>query len=132
MNDKTIKIKKAYSKLFSSQLPLANSPNKNKNGIIYTLYSDKLNLLKLGFAYDNSVLEKKLNENEFILLDRKNGNKEELNLIIKTLNELDIKFLGKLSLQYSNNLVRYLSILGWPIGRSIYKQRKIKKEISYA
>jgi hypothetical protein len=28
--------------------------------------------------------------------------------------------------------MRHLSILGWPIGKSLYKQRKIKKELVYA
>jgi len=28
--------------------------------------------------------------------------------------------------------MKHLSTLGWPVGRSLYKQRKIKKELVFA
>ena len=31
--------------------------------------------------------------------------------------------------KYSGSLMKHLSTLGWPVGRSLYKQRKIKKEL---
>ena len=67
-----------------------------------------------------------------ILLDKKKGKEQDLNLLIKTLNELDLNFSSRLNLRYSNILIRHLSTLGWPVGRSLYKPRKIKKELSLA
>ena len=127
MNNK--KIKKGYKTLISSNFNVNNSTYKFKDGIIYTLYSDEFNSLKVGFAENDKVLEKKLSSKAFILLDIKKGNKKELFLLINTLKELGIKYSENLYFKYSSSLMRHLSTLGWPIGRSLYKQRKIKKEL---
>ena len=66
---------------------------------------------------------------KLILLDKKKGNKKDLFLLLNTLKELDIKYKGNLYFKYSSSLIRHLSTLGWPVGRSLYKQRKIKKEL---
>ncbi len=105
MNSK--RIKKEYRKLISSPFYLSTDTDRFESGIIYTLYSDKFNLLKVGFAKNNKLL-------------------------INTLNELGVKFSDNLNFKYSNTIIRRLSILGWPIGRSLYKQRSIKKELSCA
>ena len=123
------KIIKGYKTLISSSFNLDNSTDKFKDGIIYTLYSDKFNLLEVGFAENNKVLEKKLSSEGLILLDRKKGKKKELFLLINTLKELGIKYSDNLYFKYSNSLMRHLSTLGWPVGKSLYKQRKIKKEL---
>ena len=123
------KINKEYRKLISSSLNLA--PQKSKFGIVYTLYSDRFNSLEVGFAENDKILKNKVLQSEFILLDKKRGKEQDLNLLIKTLNELDINFSSRLNFRYSNILIRHLSTLGWPVGRSLYKQRKIKKELSY-
>ena len=130
MNNK--KIIKGYKTLISSSFNLDSPTEKFKDGIIYTLYSDKFNSLKVGFAENDKVLEKKLSSRAFILLDMKKGNKKELFLLINTLKELGIKYSDNLYFKYSGSLMRHLSTLGWPIGRSLYKQRKIKKELLYA
>ena len=127
MNNK--KIIKGYKTLISSNFNVDSSTDKFKDGIIYTLYSDEFNSLKVGFAENDKVLEKKLSSKAFILLDMKKGNKKELFLLINTLKELGIKYSGNLYFKYSSSLMRHLSTLGWPIGRSLYKQRKIKKEL---
>tara|TARA_B100000941_G_C28505598_1_gene557106 strand:+ start:1894 stop:2295 length:402 start_codon:yes stop_codon:yes gene_type:complete len=119
-----------YNKIISLNLNFV--PNKSKLGLIYTLYSDRFNLLEVGFAENNKILETKLLKKEFILLDKKIGKAEHLNLLIKTLKELNFEFSSELSYKYSNILMKHLSTLGWPVGKSLYKQRKIKKEISYA
>jgi hypothetical protein len=124
------KLNKEYRKLISSSLNLV--PQKSKFGILYTLYSDRFNLIEVGFAENDKILKNKLLSADLILLDRKKGKKQDLNLLIKTLNELDINFSSKLNFRYSNILIRHLSTLGWPVGRSIYKQRRIKKELSFA
>ena len=127
MNNK--KIIKGYKTLISSNFNVDSSTDKFKDGIIYTLYSDEFNSLQVGFAENDKVLEKKLSSKSFILLDMKKGNKKELFLLITTLKELGIKYSDNLYFKYSSSLMRHLSTLGWPIGRSLYKQRKIKKEL---
>ena len=123
------KIIKGYKTLISSSFDVNSSTDKFKDGIIYTLYSDEFNSLKVGFAQNDKVLEKKLSSKTFILLDMKKGKKKELFLVITTLKELGIKYSDNLYFKYSGSLMRHLSTLGWPIGRSLYKQRKIKKEL---
>ena len=130
MNIKKIKkIQKGSPKLTISTLNGDTTTNRFRNGIIYTLYSDKFNSLKVGFAQNYEVLEKKLSSEELILLDMKKGNKKDLFLLLITLKELGIKYSENLYLKYSVSLMRHLSILGWPVGKSLYKQRKIKKEL---
>ena len=123
------KIIKGYQTLLASTFIVDTSKEKFKNGIIYTLYSEKFNSLKVGFAKNDSVLEKRLTSNALILLDRKKGNKKELILLLNTLNELGVKYSDNLYFKYSSSLMRHLSTLGWPVGKSLYKQRKIKKEL---
>ena len=127
MNNK--KIIKGYKTLISSSFNVNSFTDKFKDGIIYTLSSDKFNSLKVGFAENDKVLEKKLSSKAFVLLDMKKGNKKELFLLKTTLKELGIKYSDNLYFKYSSSLMRHLSTLGWPIGRSLYKQRKIKKEL---
>ncbi len=119
------KIIKGYKTLISSRFNV----DKSKDGIIYTLYSDAFNSLKFGFAENDELLEKKLSSEELILLDIKKGKKKDLCLLITTLNELGIKYSDNFYFKYSGSLMKHLSTLGWPIGRSLYKQRKIKKEL---
>jgi len=123
-------INKKYRKLILTSLNL--DPHKSKFGIVYTLYSYRFNLIEVGFVKNNKILQKIVSDRDWILLDKKKGKEQDLNLLIKTLNELDIKFSSKLNLRYSNVLIRHLSTLGWPVGRSLYKQRIIKKELSFA
>ena len=127
MNNK--KITKEYQSLISSNLNVNSSKDKFKDGIIYTLYSDKCNCLKVGFSENICAIDNKLSNEALILLDMKKGNKKELFLLVKTLKELGIEYSGNLYFKYSSSLMRHLSTLGWPVGRSFYKQRKIKKEL---
>ena len=126
------KIIKGYQTLISSDFNVDTSKDKFKNGLIYTLYSDEFNSLKVGFAENDKVLEKKLSSEALILLDMKKGNKKDLCLLVTTLKELGIKYSDNLYFKYSNSLMKHLYTLGWPVGRSIYKQRKIKKELQCA
>ena len=54
------KIIKGYKTLISSRFNVDTSLDKFKKGIIYTLYSDKFDSLKVGFAENDKGLEKKL------------------------------------------------------------------------
>ena len=123
------KIIKGYKTLISSRFNVDIPVDKFKYGIIYTLYSDQFNSLKVGFAENDKVLEKKLSSEALILLDMKKGNKKDLCLLITSLKELGIKYSDNFNYKYSGSLMRHLSTLGWPIGSSLYKQRKIKKEL---
>ena len=123
------KIIKGYKTLISSRSNVDTSKDKFKDGIIYTLYSYEFNSLKVGFAENDKALEKKLANKVLILLDMKKGNKKDLCLLITTLKELGIKYSYNFHFKYSSSLMRHLSTLGWPIGRSLYKHRKIKKEL---
>ena len=123
------KIIKGYKTLISSRFNVDTSLDKSKDGIIYTLYSDEFNSIKVGFAENDKVLEKKLSSKSLILLDMKKGNKKDLFLLITTLKELGIKYSDSFYFKYSGSLMKHLSTLGWPVGRSLYKQRKIKKKL---
>jgi len=123
------KIIKGYKTFKSSSFNVDSPTDTFKDGIIYTLYSDELNSLKVGFAENDKVLEKKLSSEALILLDMKKGKKKDLYLLITTLNELGIKYSDNFYFKYSGSLMQHLSTLGWPVGRSLYKQRKIKKEL---
>ena len=126
------KINKKYSKVTSATQILDSISLKSKFGIIYTLYSDKFNSIELGYAENTKTLKDKLLKSNSILLDMKKGKERELNLLIKTLNELNINCFYKLHFKYSDNLIRHLSTLGWPVGKSLFKQRRIKKVLSFA
>ena len=106
--------------------------NSLKDGFIYTLYSDNSNLIEVGFTKSNKILENKLMNKKFILLDKKKGSLKELRTLKRTLEELGLLILNNKYYIYSELLIRHLNTLGWPIGRSLYKQRVIKKKILYA
>ena len=123
------KIIKGYKTFIASRFNVDTSRDKFKDGIIYTLYSDEFNSLKVGFAENDKVLEKIFSSESLILLDMKKGNKKDVLLLITTLKELGIKYSDNFYFKYSSSLMKHLSTLGWPVGSSLYKQRKIKKEL---
>ena len=123
------KIIKGHQRLISSAFNLDTSTDKFQNGIIYTLYSDEFNSIKVGFAENERVLENTLSSDALILLEWGKGKKENLFLLVNTLKELGFKYSDNLYFKYSSSLMRHLYTLGWPIGRSLYKRRKIKKEL---
>ena len=123
------KNKKISYLLPKSNYEIRGSLKKIDYGIVYTLYSDKFNSIEVGFAKNDAILETKLSHRELTLLDKKKGKKKDLALLINTLNELGIKYSENFNFKYSKTLIRHLSTLGWPVGRSLYKQRKIKKEL---
>ena len=126
---KNRKIIKGCKTLISSRFSVDNSLDKSKDGIIYTLYSDAFNSLKVGFAENDKALEKKLSSEALILLDMKKGKKKDLCLLITTLKELGIRYSDNFYFKYSSSVMRHLFTLGWPVGRSLYKPKKIKKEL---
>ena len=105
--------------------------NNLKDGFIYTLYCENSSLIEVGFTQSNKMIENKLMHEKFILLDKKKGSLKELRTLKRTLEELGILILNNKYYKYSELLIRHLHILGWPIGRSLYKERVIKKKILY-
>ena len=124
------KYKIFYNFSFSEKFIL--NRNSLKDGFIYTLYSDNSNLIEVGFTKSNKILENKLMNKKFILLDKKKGSLKELRTLKRTLEELGLLILNNKYYKYSELLIRHLHTLGWPVGRSLYKQRVIKKKILYA
>ena len=127
-------LQKKYKVFINSSLSekLISKRNSLKDGFIYTLYSDNSNLIEVGFTKSNKILENKLMNKKFILLDKKKGSLKELRTLKRTLEELGLLILNNKYYIYSDLLIRHLNTLGWPIGRSLYKQRVIKKKILYA
>ena len=127
-------LQKKYKVFINSSLSekLIFKRNSLKDGFIYTLYSDNSNLIEVGFTQNNKILENKLMNKKFILLDKKKGSLKELRTLKRTLEELGLLILNNKYYKYSELLIRHLHTLGWPVGRSIYKQRVIKKKILYA
>ena len=123
------KIIKGHQRLISSAFNVDKSTDKFQNGIIYTLYSEALNSIKVGFAENEWVLGNKLSNEKLFLLEWEKGNMENLFLLVNTLKELGFKYSDNHYFKYSNSLMRHLYTLGWPIGKSFYKRRKIKKEL---
>ncbi len=130
-----------FNNIFQSQFKRNNSTLKSRlfsrekdsrRGLVYTLYSDQLNLIEIGYAKNNKILEDKIKEKQFILLEKKYGNPLDLFLIIKTLKLLNVEFLNSNYFLLSYKTLRHLKTLGWPIGNSLYKKRIIRKKISYA
>tara|TARA_Y100001933_G_C18509623_1_gene360149 strand:- start:40 stop:444 length:405 start_codon:yes stop_codon:yes gene_type:complete len=106
--------------------------NDFENGFIYTLYSDSSNLIEVGFTQSDKKLENKLINEKFILLDKKKGSLKELRTLKRTLEELGLLILNNKYYKYTELLIRHLNTLGWPVGRSLYKKRIIKKKLNYA
>ena len=127
-------IQKKYTTFTNSSLSEKFIFKRNglKDGFIYTLYSDNSNLIEVGFTHSNKILENKLMNEKFILLDKKKGSLMELRILKKTLKELGLLILNNRYYKYSELLIRHLHTLGWPIGKSLYKQRVIKKKILHA
>ena len=127
-------LQKKYKVFINSSLSekLIFKRNSLKDGFIYTLYSDNSNLIEVGFTQNNKILENKLINRKFILLDKKKGSLKELRTLKRTLEELGLLILNNKYYKYSELLIRHLHTLGWPVGRSLYKQRVIKKKILYA
>ena len=127
-------LEKKYKIFYNSSLSekFILKRNSLKDGFIYTLYSDNSNLIEVGFTKSNKIIENKLMNKKFILLDKKKGSLKELRTLRRTLEELGLLILNNKYYIYSELLIRHLNTLGWPIGRSLYKQRVIKKKILYA
>ena len=99
-------------------------------GILYTLFSYKDNLIEVGFAKNSRILGRKLLGNKLVLLDKKEGHEFHYKLLKETLREIGLSTLNQRYYKYSESIMKHLDILSWPIGNSLYKRRRIRKELS--
>ena len=117
-----------YKKLFDYDI---SKDKKSTNGIVYTLYSDRLNLVEIGFVENKNILNDKLIQEKLILLDKKNGSLMELNILIETLKQLGVSLLNNKYFKYKDSYLRHLNTLGWPVGKSLYKQKIVRKKLLF-
>tara|TARA_Y100001968_G_scaffold333950_1_gene401724 strand:- start:17724 stop:18113 length:390 start_codon:yes stop_codon:yes gene_type:complete len=99
-----------------------------QEGLIYTLYSDQFNLIEVGFADNNKIIEDIIKRKKFILLDKKYGKKVDFSLLKDTLRLLGVELFKNKYFKYSEKRLRHLNTLDWPIGNSLYKKRIIRKK----
>ena len=131
MNLKELFRKKSFLQMLMSEVKFISKSKEFHSGMIYTFYSDKLDLIEVGFARNNYIIEDKMNKTQSILLDKRIGRKTDLLLLKETLKNLGVVSLSKNLYEHSSKTMRYLKILGWPIGNSLYKQKIIKKKFNY-
>ena len=117
-----------YKKLFDYDI---SKDKQSTNGIVYTLYSDRLNLVEIGFVENKNILNDKLIQEKLILLDKKNGSLMELNILIETLKQLGVSLLNNKYFKYKDSYLRHLNTLGWPVGKSLYKQKIVRKKLLF-
>ena len=117
-----------YKKFFEYDI---SKDTKSNNGIVYTLYSDRLNLVEIGFVENKNILNDKLIQEKFILLDKKNGSLMELNILIEALKQLGVSLLNNKCFIYKDSYLRHLNTLGWPVGNSLYKQKIVRKKLLF-
>tara|TARA_Y100000589_G_C27183655_1_gene641813 strand:+ start:2853 stop:3272 length:420 start_codon:yes stop_codon:yes gene_type:complete len=116
-----------YSKLFRNNINPFYA--KNKKGIIFTLYSSKFNLIEIGFVETQNMLKDKLFKEKFVLVDHRQGTLRELNLLKETLKNIGVIFIDDRFFKYKTSIFRHLIRLGWPIGKSFYKQKVVRKKL---
>ena len=101
------------------------SKNINPKGNVYTLYRDLDKTLLIGFTNKIKEITVLYETLGYKLVGNRHGTEIELKTLNETLNELGYRQNKNFTYYYSKNIMRYLNILGWPIGKS--KPRYIKK-----
>ena len=102
--------------------------NKNKNedvgsGLLYTIFNKEKGIINIGFTYEINRLEFNSTKIHFKRL----GSIREEKIIKETLKELGhFPRTGNDTYNYSNNLIKHLRIMGWPVGPE--SSKKIKKQ----
>ena len=111
--------------LFNSIIKEPSEPRKLKgeviHGTVYTAFRESDRSIKLGFT--RSLPEAEINESEngYIMIENRVGSIIENNVLKATLIELGYSSVREGNYYYiSESLIKYLNILGWPIG-NLYK-----------
>ena len=99
--------------------------NNNRPGYLYTLYEKNKQEIRIGFNSLNNKFKHLTQNSDWIMIDNRDGSVREERLIIYTLMELGFFPKGKnYDYKYSIKLIRYLEILGWPIGSLLKNSNK--------
>ncbi len=100
-------------------LSLIKQDYANK-GIVYTLYRELDNTLKVGYTFHRNKLEKVCKESGFCIIGNRVGTYREKYLLEITLKELgyQTKPDGHVY-EFSTKLIRHLETLGWPVKASL-------------
>tara|TARA_Y100001968_G_scaffold272241_1_gene264325 strand:- start:109 stop:504 length:396 start_codon:yes stop_codon:yes gene_type:complete len=115
--------------IMNSILELEFSRNEKKveqSGYIYTLYSESKKKIFIGHTNNKSIISINCNANNYIIAEIRVGRKTELKTLKDTLTELGYIQYSSGYYDYSINFLRYLNILGWPIG-NLSSTRSIRK-----
>ncbi len=102
------------------------SPKKiQPNGILFTIYNKKENLVKIGYVDKLSEIKLQNLCEENQLVDKRYGTKREFELLKITLEEVGHKSITSSGFDaYDIGISKLLNVLGWPTGKSrkIYKR----------
>ena len=128
MNYKQIE-KSLIAPIMNSILELEFSRNKRKiyqSGYIYTLYSELKQKIFIGHAKNRSII---FDSNNYLIADIRVGRESELKALKDTLSELGYIQYSSGCYDCSRDFLRYLNILGWPIGK-LSSSRSIRKSFN--
>ena len=85
-------------------------------GQLYTSYRKTDKVIKLGYTYSLASVNEDEKNLGYNLINSRAGTLREKRILKATLEELGFKpVLGQDYYRYSNKLIRYLQILGWPV-----------------
>ena len=97
-----------------------------KQGFLYTFISIFQRKIIIGYE-ENSYESIGINKEGYTLIEKRRGSKNESELIKRTLFELGFKEEDLIGVyNYSNKLLYYLDLLGWPTGK-LKGSRRIRK-----
>tara|TARA_B100000700_G_C14779117_1_gene730463 strand:+ start:101 stop:496 length:396 start_codon:yes stop_codon:yes gene_type:complete len=118
--------------IMNSILELEFSRNKRKvcqSGYIYTLYSESKQKIYIGHTKNKSIISIICNFNNYLIAEIRVGRETEFNALKDTLTELGYIQYSSGCYDYSIKFLRYLNILGWPIGK-LSTTRRIRKSFN--
>ena len=97
------------------------------SGILYTLYNIDDRGLKIGFTHDIRKVRAIDNDQKFSLIGHRNGSFKEFFILKLTLKELGYNKESGGSYLFSNQLVKHLQTLNWPVGINNFNRNQRKK-----
>ena len=116
------------SKVFNNSISIVKGIGHNKTlGNIYLYHSKNLANLKFVFK-ESEDLNTLANDNQYVLIAKKSGKKEDLTIIRQALSELGHKPIdGDCLYNNSDRLLRYILYLGLSLTNSKKKRTILKK-----
>ena len=99
--------------------------NTSENGYLYTFYNHLEKKMLMGYTSSLYDIKNNYSQSKYSLIDSRLGKINELNILQSTLLELGFNQEYQ-SYTYSRSLIKYLTILNWPIG-SLNNKFKVQK-----